>query len=484
MFPGPSNVCLREIERVTRNGQVDCSFTNEAVASAIVSDSPYIIQLLAASVDSTDDAGAAPHRLVYQMARGQDLAHHIWELKENYETFGAEALMRLAIRVGSAVATLHARGVAHSDIKPANILYLDEDRELAVLGDLGLASLIEDGRVPLAGTREYHPPEAFTKECERYGLDDTIDVWGLGCVLFECFTGHVFSEPSTPAESKTAQDGVAVGWLLQGDYTSRFADDAFSGKKGQKVADFLFNLLHADPAHRPRAQDVVFQAESLLAEFEADRRLAFMPSPIELSPHPLRSLSALPLSLPPRPTSSSEISQAPSPPPLLPLQLTEISADGLEVHSLQSSLESLPTSECLLQVAPVAHLVRVKVPSEHRASSTPRPSPSHPSLRPVNNGALPSRAKTQQRWTPPAALCCPLACVVTQVVVQGLLEGQEAQELAAPGQRGANTPHATGPARGPTTTAKPRPAPQKKVPPAPGWGLKMIAALGGLRFRV
>jgi hypothetical protein len=93
-------------------------------------------------------------------------------------------------RAGELMATLaavHARGVVHGDVKPANLLFRDagEDAEL-VLGDFGLAQLVGDGAGERAarGTLAYMAPEQ-----RRGTLGAAADVFAAGVIAVELVEG-------------------------------------------------------------------------------------------------------------------------------------------------------------------------------------------------------------------------------------------------------------------------------------------------------
>src|SRR5581483_4925710 len=95
-------------------------------------------------------------------------------------------------QVGSALDVAHARGLVHRGVKPANILLTrhgDED-DYAYLCDFGLAkhtSTVSSltGSRAIVGTVDYLAPE----QIEGRPVDGRVDVYALGCVLYECLTG-------------------------------------------------------------------------------------------------------------------------------------------------------------------------------------------------------------------------------------------------------------------------------------------------------
>ena len=92
---------------------------------------------------------------------------------------------------------LHEHGVIHRDIKPQNILLHKESGVwITKVADFGLAKKIEkEGHVSskLLGTVEYMAPEQF--DTKKYGIDGqlstNLDLWALGIILFELFTGEL-----------------------------------------------------------------------------------------------------------------------------------------------------------------------------------------------------------------------------------------------------------------------------------------------------
>jgi serine/threonine protein kinase len=91
------------------------------------------------------------------------------------------------------IQALHARGIAHRDIKPENVT-LGEPAPGEQLGvikivDFGLAKSASQGPpISDVGTPRYKAPEIATS-CRRGLLyNDKVDVWSLGCTLYEMLT--------------------------------------------------------------------------------------------------------------------------------------------------------------------------------------------------------------------------------------------------------------------------------------------------------
>lgn len=104
---------------------------------------------------------------------------------------------RVTRQILTALERLHRCGYAHTDIKPDNILY-DPRTGDARLADLGSATdQLTHGGFGL-GTREYLAPEILIGAPLRV----EIDLWSLGCTVFEMLTGCLLFSPRRAAARK------------------------------------------------------------------------------------------------------------------------------------------------------------------------------------------------------------------------------------------------------------------------------------------
>lgn len=107
-----------------------------------------------------------------------------------------ERVRAIARDLCRALGHVHAQGLVHRDVKPANVLLAPDGR--AVLTDFGVAAegAPVTGVGMLIGTAAYAAPEQLRGE----PLDPRADQYGLGCTLYHALTGRKpFEEEATPA---------------------------------------------------------------------------------------------------------------------------------------------------------------------------------------------------------------------------------------------------------------------------------------------
>ena len=82
---------------------------------------------------------------------------------------------------------VHELGLMHCDIKPENILLGSYSRALVKVIDFGSSSFVTDRQSSYIQSRSYRAPEVILGL--PYG--GKIDIWSLGCVIAEMYTGEV-----------------------------------------------------------------------------------------------------------------------------------------------------------------------------------------------------------------------------------------------------------------------------------------------------
>lgn len=101
--------------------------------------------------------------------------------------FTVARLQRITKQILTALDFIHGLRLIHCDLKPENILIKSYSRCEVKVIDFGSSCFIHDHLSSYVQSRSYRAPEVILG-C-RY--DYKIDMWSLGCILAELFTGYV-----------------------------------------------------------------------------------------------------------------------------------------------------------------------------------------------------------------------------------------------------------------------------------------------------
>ncbi|HKB13651.1 MAG TPA: serine/threonine-protein kinase, partial [Vicinamibacterales bacterium] len=178
------------------------------------------------------DLGDADGRrfLTMEYVDGEDLA----ALLRRIGRFPQDKAIDVARQLCAGIAAAHERGVIHRDLKPANVM-IDGDGNVRIT-DFGIATAASDVGAEIAGTPQYMAPELLA------GKPASIksDVYALGLILFEIFTGRRAFEAKTLGELKQLHD---TGALTTPSAIVRDLDPA--------VERIILRCLARDPDQRP-----------------------------------------------------------------------------------------------------------------------------------------------------------------------------------------------------------------------------------------
>mmetsp|Transcript_79743 Transcript_79743/g.154129 ORF Transcript_79743/g.154129 Transcript_79743/m.154129 type:complete len:838 (+) Transcript_79743:77-2590(+) len=203
-----------------------------------------------------------------------------------YFTLGR--LQKIANQVLNALEYVHSLRLIHCDLKPENILIRSYSRCEVKVIDFGSSCFVDDHLSSYVQSRSYRAPEVML------GLpyDQKIDLWSLGCILAELWTGYVLFQNES-VQSLLARILGIIGdfpyhLMTRGKYVPQYftqdgqlyqeIEGPACPNRGRKLhllvpkktslrqrmrtdceefLDFLTQLLQLDPSKRPTASEAL-----------------------------------------------------------------------------------------------------------------------------------------------------------------------------------------------------------------------------------
>ena len=198
---------------------------------------------------------------------------------------------RVGAQVASALAAAHGLGIVHRDVKPGNILIIDDGR--AMLSDFGISHSLGDEALTTTGV--VHGTPAYLAPEVARGGDSSFasDVYSLGGTLYTAVEGR--PPFGTEQNSMALLHRIASGEIVP------------PGRSGALTPELL-RMLSTDPGDRPSMSEVAGILDRL-ASVEGGVAPATTEEPAAASP------VAVPATRPLTPTATSTLPAAPPPIP-------------------------------------------------------------------------------------------------------------------------------------------------------------------------
>jgi serine/threonine-protein kinase len=192
------------------------------------------------SVCRVYDVGEADgrHFLSMELIDGEDLG----SLLRRVGRIAPDKGLEMARQLCAGVAATHDRGVVHGDLKPSNVMI--DGRGRVRVADFGLASLGQDAGAT-GGTPGYMAPELFAGA----GHSVKTDLYALGLVLYELFTGKAAFKGTTALELARAHREIRPSGLTE-----------LAPGLEPAVERVILRCLEKDPAQRPASAMAVAAA--------------------------------------------------------------------------------------------------------------------------------------------------------------------------------------------------------------------------------
>jgi serine/threonine-protein kinase len=253
---------LKALRRdMSADAELSARFIQEAKAAAAVAHQG-VVQIT--------DFGSLPSGQPYfvmELLQGRPLS---WVLHSGGPLPAARAV-RLLLMVAEALAAAHEAGVIHRDLKPDNIQVAEvaADRDIVKVLDFGLAKVAGASRLTRAGmvfgTPHYMSPEQAAGE----QVDQRSDIYSLGIVMYEVFTGQV------PFEADSY-----MGVLTKHMYVEppRLSELMPNPKALGALEDILLRCLKKRPAERYHSMAELIAALQSVVSFTEQGTVELRPS--------------------------------------------------------------------------------------------------------------------------------------------------------------------------------------------------------------
>lgn len=228
-------------EHLASDKSVMDRFKAEAEASAAI-----VHQNLITIYDFGLHEGKVPY-MVLEYLDGFDLSDLIREVGKLDE----ETATNIVIQVCDALTAVHAKGIVHRDLKPSNIMLIESNDNpyFVKVVDFGIAKVLDGAKV-LTQTGEAigSPPYMSPEQCFAKPIDHRSDLYSLGCVMYEVYSGSRLFGAGTVCEvmMKHVNEMPDLEVLTE-------------AKVSKGIIELIAELLQKDPEKRPASANSVRQ---------------------------------------------------------------------------------------------------------------------------------------------------------------------------------------------------------------------------------
>jgi len=167
---------------IATRGEGPERFRREAHAVAALRH-PGIVEIY----DFVDATADEPSYIVAELIEGPTLRKL---LDERQARLLPEVAALVAVPLAEALASAHARGIVHRDVKPDNVMIeRSGDRSRVVITDFGVAHITGLETMTASGALVGSPAYMAPEQARAHDIGPATDIWALGVLLYEMATG-------------------------------------------------------------------------------------------------------------------------------------------------------------------------------------------------------------------------------------------------------------------------------------------------------
>jgi serine/threonine protein kinase len=200
--------------------------------------------------------------LVLEHIQGLSLDRMIEDRSARGDPFPVLEAIDLLLPIADALAVVHHAGLAHRDVKPANVMLAPGGR--VVLMDFGLVVPHADriGNRIVAGSLPYMAPEALTGNVGD-GAASLVDVYAMGILAHELLTG------AAPFQGKQPYEVYQAKLEQPAPHVSAKRTDVPEG-----LDDLIARMIANDASERPTgAEEVLWELRALRRQIDTEGRV-------------------------------------------------------------------------------------------------------------------------------------------------------------------------------------------------------------------
>ena len=190
-------------------------------------DHPHVVRLRAVHGDGDSLV------LVLDLAAGGSLAR----LLATRRLLPAAEVVTIAVPLAQALASVHAQGLVHGDVTPANVLFAADGRPM--LSDLGIARLLGSPAAEVGGTGGYLDPSVAAGAAPG----PASDVHGLAATCLAALTGF----PPYDGQGRRVQVPAGSDRALLDVLELALAPDPADRPSAEQLAVAVFDAVPAEP---------------------------------------------------------------------------------------------------------------------------------------------------------------------------------------------------------------------------------------------